>query len=103
MSLQVGVLGRIIAGLAILTAPSPPASAEDGAASKVLMGAAAFGDWKQDAPGVRRHITAADLPQPFATPSAGNSPKVVAAKPGALPKVPPGFEISRCEVLRRRS
>ena len=94
MSLQVGVLGRIIAGLAILTAPSPPASAEDGAASMVLTGAAAFGDWRQDAPGVRRHITAADLPQPFATPSVGNTPKVVAAKPGALPKVPPGFDVA---------
>lgn len=30
---------------------------------KVLTGAAAFGDWHSDAPGVRRLITAEDLPE----------------------------------------
>jgi hypothetical protein len=34
--------------------------------------AAAFGDWRTDAPGVRRLITPADLPAPFATKSAAS-------------------------------
>src|ERR1700728_221732 len=33
----------------------------------VRTGAAAFGDWRTDAPGARRLITLADLPAPFAT------------------------------------
>jgi len=37
---------------------------------RVLTGAAAFGDWRTDAPGVRRKITEADLPAPFATATA---------------------------------
>ena len=32
-------------------------------ANKVLVGAAAFGDWHNDAPGVRRLIAAQDLPE----------------------------------------
>ena len=31
----------------------------------VLMGADAFGGWKDDKPGVQRHITADDLEEPF--------------------------------------
>ena len=34
---------------------------------KLLSGAAAFTDWRADAPGVRRKITQADLPAPYAT------------------------------------
>ena len=85
-------LHQLLAILALLMAHGAPA--EELQPATALSGAAAFGDWRQDAPGVRRHITAADLPEPFATPSAGNSPKVVAAKPGALPKVPPGFQVA---------
>ena len=65
--------------------------ADDG---KVLRGAAAFGDWRDDAPGVRRHITAQDLPKPYATQSASRSARVVDAPAGALPKVPAGFDVS---------
>ena len=39
---------------------------------------AASGDWQVDAPGVVHKITPADLPAPFATPSAHASPGVVA-------------------------
>ena len=38
----------------------------------VRTGAAAFGDWRTDAPGVRRLITPADLPAPYATRSTAN-------------------------------
>ncbi len=56
-------------------------------------GAAAFGDWRADAPGVRRLITPADLPQPYATKMAANPPARMARPDGVLPKAPPGFAV----------
>jgi glucose/arabinose dehydrogenase len=57
----------------------------------LLTGVKAFGDWRDDAPGVRRKITVADLPLPFATDSAGNDPHIVPRPSDAALKVPPGF------------
>ncbi len=62
-------------------------------ASPVLTGKAAMADWTKDAPGVRRKITAQDIPQPYATESVKNQPKKVARPDGALPKVPEGFKV----------
>ena len=59
----------------------------------LLTGAKAFGDWQDDAPGVRRKITVADLPPPFATESAGNDPHIVERPVGATLKVPSGFVV----------
>ncbi|HEV2957557.1 MAG TPA: PQQ-dependent sugar dehydrogenase [Xanthobacteraceae bacterium] len=70
------------------------AAAQDAAQSgRGLTGAAAFGDWRNDAPGVWRHITPADLPAPGATPSVSNYARVVARPAGAVPQVPPGFKV----------
>src|ERR1700676_3576550 len=68
-----------------------------GAAEQAVVrtGKSAFGDWTTDAPGVRRKITAADLPPPFATESVGNVPRVVAPPEGAMPKVPAGFKVEQ--------
>jgi glucose/arabinose dehydrogenase len=63
------------------------------AESAPLVGAAAFGDWRADRPGVIRLIRPADLPRPGATPSSGNSSHVVPRPSGAMPQVPPGFKI----------
>jgi glucose/arabinose dehydrogenase len=60
----------------------------------LLVGRAAFGDWRSDAPGVRRRIAVADLPPPFATPSAGNAPSIVDRPDGAVPLAPPGFHVT---------
>ena len=62
-------------------------------AGKVLTGAEAFGDWKEDAPGVIRHIQVADLKPPGMTESASNGPDNVAMPEGILPKVPDGFTV----------
>lgn len=70
--------------------PATQGSARPGV---TLTGQAAFGDWQSDAPGVRRKITIADLPAPFATESAGNSPRVVSRPQGAMPKAPDGFKV----------
>jgi glucose/arabinose dehydrogenase len=54
-------------------------------------GARADGDWRSDAPGVRRRITPAELPKPYATESVDNGPRLVPRPEGASPKVPAGF------------
>ena len=79
------------------TAPDPAASASvpatEVATGTVLTGSDAFGDWRSDAPGVRRRITAADLPPPFKDRSSGNSPRVVERAPDRKPIAPPGFRV----------
>jgi len=54
---------------------------------------APFTDFRFEAPGTVRKITAADLPVPYATSSAGNGPRVVARPDNAWPKVPEGFKV----------
>ncbi len=91
----------LIAYLATVTpATTPPAvplaAARDTVGAPddgLLTGRAALGDWHGDAPGVRRLITPADLPAPFATRSSGNAPSVVEPPKGRVPKAPPGFRV----------
>src|SRR2546423_14480765 len=52
-------------------------------------------DWTADAPGVRHKFTVAELPAPYATKSANNSPQEVRRPTGAELKVPPGFKIEQ--------
>src|SRR3984957_19749721 len=66
-----------------------PAFADDA----VRTGAAAFGDWRTDAPGVRRLITPADLPAPYATRSTANMSQHEAWTEADVPKAPPGFTV----------
>jgi glucose/arabinose dehydrogenase len=49
------------------------------------------GDWRDAAPGVRHHITLADLPPPYSTQSAGNGPDVARQPGNAALSVPHGF------------
>ncbi len=58
-----------------------------------LVGAAAFGDWRFDRPGLSRIIRPHDLPKPGATPSVANGPHVVPRISNAVPQVPPGFKV----------
>jgi glucose/arabinose dehydrogenase len=76
----------LAAAAALLAAlpPAGPARAESGP----------FGDWTADAPGVRHHITPADLPPPHATRSASNGPRLVARPKDARPQVPEGFRVA---------
>src|SRR5271166_822352 len=69
------------------------AAAAFGQSSPVLTGSAAYGDWRSDAPGVRRKITPADMPPPYATPSANRHASIVARPGGAWPKAPTGFAV----------
>ena len=60
-------------------------------AAKVLRGNAAFGDWREDAPGIRRLITIADLPE--ITPEVANLVELAPKPAGATPHVPDGFQV----------
>jgi glucose/arabinose dehydrogenase len=84
----------LIVTSALATLPAAALAQGTGDPARMLTGAAAFGDWHSDAPGIWRHITPADLPPPGATPSAWNGPRVVARPAGAVPQVPPGFKVS---------
>lgn len=64
-------------------------------AKAVLMGQAANGDWTTDAPGLRRHITVADLPAPFATKSTDSGPPMIPRPDDAWPKAPAGFKVEQ--------
>jgi len=57
-------------------------------------GAAAYGDWTTDAPGVSRKLTPADLPPPYATSSAGAASAVVDKPAGASLHTLPGFTVT---------
>ena len=87
------VAGSLTAAFAcsLLLAPAVQAQGAADSIGELLEGKAAFGDWRSDAPLVRRKIT--ELPPPFATRSAANPPRVVAKPAAAAPKVPPGFQV----------
>ena len=74
------LLGLAVAGTAFADEP-------------IRTGPAAFGDWRSDAPGVRRLITPADLPAPFATRSAANMSQLAVRTEADIPKAPPGFTV----------
>jgi glucose/arabinose dehydrogenase len=59
----------------------------------VLTGTSAYGDWRSAAPGVRRLITPADLPDPYATSSTANPSRLAARAPTDVPKAPAGFAV----------
>jgi glucose/arabinose dehydrogenase len=54
-----------------------------------------FTDYRYEAPGKVRKITLNDLPEPYATESAGNSPELAPRPEGAWPKVPEGFKVDQ--------
>jgi glucose/arabinose dehydrogenase len=72
----------ILASACGLTDPGP---------GEVLKGRDALGDWRQDAPGVRRLITIADMPSPGT--GTANQVEVSPMPVGATPRVPEGFAV----------
>jgi glucose/arabinose dehydrogenase len=64
-------------------------------AQQVLTGQAAFTDYSKESPGVRRKVTVADLPKPFASPSVDAGTHVEPQPAGAWPIVPKGFKVER--------
>ena len=54
-----------------------------------------FIDYRDEKPGKVRKITVQDLPEPFATKSAGNGPNIVPRPAKAWPQVLPGFKVEQ--------
>lgn len=77
-----------MAGALSWAAAQPELPAEG---ATVRTGPAAYGDWRTDAPGVRRHIRPTDLPSPGRSASA--NPRVVEPPRDAAPKALPGFAV----------
>jgi glucose/arabinose dehydrogenase len=83
------VIAVCVLGATIAYAGAGETSAQSGP----LVGAAAFGDWRADKPGVSRLIRPEDLPPPGATPSAANVSRVVPRRAASVPQVPAGFKV----------
>jgi glucose/arabinose dehydrogenase len=83
----------LAAGKATPAAAAPAATSAPAAALTDAAPHAPFTDFRYEKPGTIRKITAADLPEPFATNSASNGPKVVARPDGVWPITLPGFKI----------
>jgi glucose/arabinose dehydrogenase len=58
-----------------------------------ITGQAAFTDYSQEHPGVRRKITLADLPEPKPDESVDNGPSLIPRPQGAWPVAPKGFKV----------
>lgn len=84
---------RSLPVLLVATAVAAIGTASATAQSNILTGRAAFGDWREDKPGLVRHIRPADLPKPGATASAANVSHVVRRPANAAPQVPAGFKV----------
>jgi glucose/arabinose dehydrogenase len=59
----------------------------------VLTGQAAFTDAAHESPGIRRHLTVADLPEPAPDQSVDNGPNIVPRPADAWPIAPRGFKV----------
>jgi glucose/arabinose dehydrogenase len=81
---------KVTLALALGLALIGPALAQS---SPPLEGQKAFGDWRADKPGTSRHLTAADLPKPGATPSTANGSHSVPRPASATPQAPAGFKV----------
>lgn len=79
--------------LASCAAQTVPAGAPT--PGQTITGQAAFTDYTQERPGVRRKITVADLPQPKEAESVDNGADLVAQPDGAWPQAPAGFKVER--------
>jgi len=74
-------------------APLLPLSLSAQAPGKTITGQAAFTDYSQEHPGVRRKITVADLPAPMPDQSVDNGADVVDRPKDAWPQAPSGFKV----------
>lgn len=83
----------IAAAASCFAEPAPPSSGPPPAGT-LLKGKAAFGDWRANAPGVRRLITPADMPAPLATTPAASMAQVADQPADAKIQVPEGFSVA---------
>ena len=78
--------GAFLLSASISRADGPPSG-------KVLTGQTAFTDYSKEKPGVRRKLTVADLPAPYATKGVDNGADMVPRPNNAWPQAPQGFKV----------
>ncbi|HEX3437022.1 MAG TPA: sorbosone dehydrogenase family protein [Pseudacidobacterium sp.] len=85
----------VFTAIAALSLVVPVSHADGPPSGKVLTGKDAFTDYSKEKPGVRRKLTVADLPEPFATTDVDNGAEgVKIPRPdGAWPQAPAGFKV----------
>ena len=83
-------LFSIIAVIAVAAKKSSPSPEQSG---PVLTGQEAFTDAAHESPGIRRHLTVADLPAPAPDQSVDNGPSMVPRPANAWPIAPKGFKV----------
>ena len=71
------------------------AAASDTGSGNSSRAKSVFSDFRGQAPGTVHKITPGDLPQPFASASAVNGPKLVPRPPDAWPLAPAGFKVEQ--------
>src|SRR5580693_2088270 len=91
-SLRASALACSVALLTCLAAHA--ADTPDSSKHPVLTGQAAFTDAFHESPGIRRHVTWADLPAPAPKESVDNGPKLVPRPDNAWPIAPKGFKVT---------
>ena len=72
---------------------APPPQRKASRNPPVLTGQAAFTDAAHESPGIRRHLTVADLPDPAPDQSVDNGPNIVPRPANAWPIAPKGFKV----------
>jgi len=82
----------VLLALASLFGPALSLPAQNSSGT-VLTGQSAFTDYSKESPGVRRKLTVADLPAPYATKGVDNGAQMVKRPDGAWPKAPAGFKV----------
>jgi glucose/arabinose dehydrogenase len=85
----------VVCSLASLPSLNAQATYSSAAAKpKVITGQAAFADWNQQQPGVRRKITLRDLPEPNPAEAVDNTAHVIPRPADAWPLAPAGFKVT---------
>jgi glucose/arabinose dehydrogenase len=82
----------VLLALASLFGPALSLPAQNSSGT-VLTGQSAFTDYSKESPGVRRRLTVADLPAPYASKGVDNGAQMVKRPDGAWPKAPAGFKV----------
>lgn len=85
------LIAGTVAGVSLAMRPAAQAQAQN--KTSTITGQAAFTDYSQEKPGVRRKVTVADLPEPKQDESVDNGPSVVERPEGAWPQAPAGFKV----------
>jgi glucose/arabinose dehydrogenase len=91
--LKISAFHQIFILAGALLAFGVAAFAQDAQQHPVLTGQAAFTDASHEAPGIRRHLTVADLPDPAPDQSVDNGPNIVPRPANAWPIAPKGFKV----------